>query len=88
MHAHESPLIMIAPLGLLAFLSLTAGFGGGMIDGFLATYFGTHMPHPDDPLLETIGLSAGFDRYRWGSWFLYDGERQIGICQTDVGSTL
>jgi NADH-quinone oxidoreductase subunit L len=56
---HESPLIMIAPLGLLAFLSLTAGFGGGMIDDFLATYFGTHMPHPDDVLLETIGLSAG-----------------------------
>ena len=58
-NAHESPLIMIAPLGLLAFLSLTAGFGGGMIDDFLATYFGTHMPHPDDVLLETIGLSAG-----------------------------
>jgi NADH-quinone oxidoreductase subunit L len=58
-NAHESPLIMIAPLGLLAFLSLTAGFGGGMIDDFLANYFGTHMPHPDDVLLETIGLSAG-----------------------------
>ena len=58
-HAHESPLIMIAPLGLLAFLSLTAGFGGSMVDGFLSTYFGTHMPHPDDLLLETIGLLAG-----------------------------
>jgi len=58
-NVHESPLIMIAPLGLLAFLSLTAGFGGGMIDDFLAIYFGTHMPHPDDVLLETIGLSAG-----------------------------
>jgi len=58
-HAHESPLVMIAPLGLLAFLSLTAGFFGGMIDSFLFTYFGTHMPHPDDLLLETIGLSAG-----------------------------
>jgi len=57
--AHESPLIMIAPLGLLAFLSLTAGFGGGMIDDFLVNYFGTHMSHPDDVLLETIGLSAG-----------------------------
>ena len=57
--AHESPVIMIAPLCLLAFLSLTAGFGGGMIDEFLSTYFGDHMPHPDDILLETIGLSAG-----------------------------
>ena len=57
--AHESPVIMIAPLCLLAFLSLTAGFGGGMIDEFLSTYFGAHMPHPDDILLETIGLSAG-----------------------------
>ena len=57
--AHESPVIMIAPLCLLAFLSLTAGFGGGMIDDFLSTYFGAHMPHPDDILLETIGLSAG-----------------------------
>ncbi len=57
--AHESPVIMIAPLGLLAFLSLTAGFGGGMVDDFLSTYFGAHMPHPDDILLETIGLSAG-----------------------------
>jgi NADH-quinone oxidoreductase subunit L len=50
---------MIAPLCLLAFLSLTAGFGGGIIDDFLSTYFGSHMPHPDDILLETIGLSAG-----------------------------
>jgi len=57
--AHESPVIMITPLCLLAFLSLTAGFGGGMIDDFLSTYFGAHMPHPDDILLETIGLSAG-----------------------------
>ena len=57
--AHESPVIMITPLCLLAFLSLTAGFGGGMIDEFLSTYFGDHMPHPDDILLETIGLSAG-----------------------------
>jgi NADH-quinone oxidoreductase subunit L len=57
--AHESPVIMIAPLCLLAFLSLTAGFGGGIIDDFLSTYFGSHMPHPDDILLETIGLSAG-----------------------------
>jgi len=58
-HAHESPFIMIAPLLLLAFFSLTAGFGGGMVDEFLVTYFGTHMPHPHDPLLETIGVSAG-----------------------------
>jgi NADH-quinone oxidoreductase subunit L len=58
-HAHESPLVMIAPLCLLAFLSLTAGFGGGMVDDFLFNYFGTHMPHPDDLLFETIGLSAG-----------------------------
>ena len=58
-HAHESPLIMIAPLMLLALFSLTAGFGGDMIDEFLVTYFGTHMPHPDDPILEIIGLLAG-----------------------------
>ena len=58
-HAHESPLVMIAPLCLLAFLSLTAGFGGGMVDGLLFNYFGTHMPHPDNLFLETIGLSAG-----------------------------
>ncbi|HAK37697.1 MAG: NADH-quinone oxidoreductase subunit L [Nitrospinaceae bacterium] len=58
-HAHESPFIMIAPLLLLAFFSLTAGFGGGMVDEFLVTYLGTHMPHPHDPLLETIGVSAG-----------------------------
>ena len=58
-HAHESPLVMIAPLCLLAFLSLTAGFGGGMVDGLLSNYFGTHMPHPDDLFLETIGLLAG-----------------------------
>ena len=58
-HAHESPFIMTAPLLLLAFFSLTAGFGGGMVDEFLVTYFGTHMPHPHDPLMETIGLSAG-----------------------------
>ena len=57
--AHESPVIMIVPLCLLAFLSLTAGFGGGIIDDFLSIYFGSHMPHPDDILLETIGLSAG-----------------------------
>jgi len=58
-HAHESPFIMIAPLLLLAFFSLTAGFGGGMVDEFLVIYLGTHMPHPHDPLLETIGVSAG-----------------------------
>lgn len=58
-NAHESPLIMLIPLGVLAFLALTAGFGGGMVDGFLSAYFGTKMPHPDDPLLETIGLLAG-----------------------------
>jgi len=58
-HAHESPFIMTAPLLLLAFFSLTAGFGGGMMDEFLVTYFGAHMPHPHDPLMETIGLSAG-----------------------------
>ncbi|HJO57775.1 MAG TPA: NADH-quinone oxidoreductase subunit L, partial [Nitrospinaceae bacterium] len=48
-HAHESPFIMTAPLLLLAFFSLTAGFGGGMMDEFLVTYFGAHMPHPHDP---------------------------------------
>ena len=29
------------------------------IDFFLSNYFDAHMPHPDNPLLETIGLSAG-----------------------------
>ena len=36
-----------------------SGFGGGLVDEFLVNYFGTHMPHPDDPLLEAIGLSTG-----------------------------
>ena len=58
-HAHESPPIMTAPLVLLAFFSLTVGFGGYMVDDFLATYFGMHMPHPDDPIFETIGVGAG-----------------------------
>ena len=46
-----------------------------MIDSFLATYFGTHMPHPDDPFLETIGLSAGLIGIVGASWFLYDWKR-------------
>ncbi|MCH8156607.1 MAG: NADH-quinone oxidoreductase subunit L [Nitrospinae bacterium] len=58
-HAHESPFIMTAPLVLLAFFALTAGFGGYMVDDFLVTYFGTPMPHPDDPVLEIIGAGAG-----------------------------
>lgn len=78
-HAHESPLIMIAPLMLLAFFSLTAGFGGGMVDEFLVTYFGVHMPHPHDPLLETIGLSAGLIGIIGAVGFYMTGKDRLGF---------
>jgi NADH-quinone oxidoreductase subunit L len=59
-HPHESPLIMIGPLVILAFFALTAGFLGPWAFDFLAPVFGGHVPaHHDDALLESIAVFAG-----------------------------
>ncbi|MBT6595120.1 MAG: NADH-quinone oxidoreductase subunit L [Nitrospina sp.] len=57
-HPHESPMIMVAPLLVLAALALLGGVLGPWVDSFLAPVFG-HVAHPHDNALETIALIAG-----------------------------
>jgi len=57
-HPHESPMIMIVPLLVLAVLALLGGVLGPWVDSFLAPVFG-HVAHPHDNALETIALVAG-----------------------------
>ena len=57
-HPHESPMIMVAPLLVLAALALLGGVLGPWVDSFLAPVFG-HVAHSHDNALETIALIAG-----------------------------
>ena len=60
-HPHESPMVMIVPLLILAALSLGAGLLGPWANEFLGPVFGlTEVPHHEDALLEAIALIAGF----------------------------
>jgi NADH-quinone oxidoreductase subunit L len=59
--AHESPCVMLGPLGVLAALSLVMGFSGNAIFGFLAPVFGGAIPeHHDDKILETAAILVAF----------------------------
>ena len=58
-HPHESPMIMIIPLLVLAVLALLGGVLGPWVDSFLAPVFGHIADHPHDNVLETIALVVG-----------------------------
>ena len=58
-HPHESPLIMAAPLLILAFFALVMGFAAPAVDAFLSPVFGREMVHYHDSFLETIAVIAG-----------------------------
>jgi len=58
-HPHESSMIMIIPLLVLAVLALLGGVLGPWVDSFLAPVFGHVADHPHDSALETIALVAG-----------------------------
>jgi NADH-quinone oxidoreductase subunit L len=56
---HESPLVMTAPLMVLAGLSLLGGFLGPWVHSFLSPVFGGVVPmHHDDAMLEIIAVAA------------------------------
>ena len=57
-HPHESPMIMVIPLLVLAVLALLGGVLGPWVDSFLAPVFG-HVAHPHDNVLESIALIVG-----------------------------
>ena len=59
LHPHESPMIMIIPLLVLAVLALLGGVLGPWVDSFLAPVFGHIADHPHDNVLETIALVVG-----------------------------
>lgn len=57
-HPHESPMVMVGPLIILAGLSLVAGPLAGWVDGFLSPVFGGHVPHaPHDGLMEAAAIT-------------------------------
>ena len=58
-HPHESPMIMVIPLLVLASLALLGGFLGPWVDSFLGPVFGHIAEHPHDNALEAIALVAG-----------------------------
>ena len=58
-HPHESPMIMIIPLLVLAVLALLGGVLGPWVDSFLAPVFGHVAHHPHDNALESIALVVG-----------------------------
>jgi NADH-quinone oxidoreductase subunit L len=58
-HPHESPMIMIIPLLVLAVLALLGGVLGPWVDSFLAPVFGHVAYHPHDNALESIALVVG-----------------------------
>lgn len=58
-HPHESPIIMAAPLMILAFLALVMGFSAHWVDQFLGPVFGATAHHYEDATLETIAVLAG-----------------------------
>ncbi len=56
---HESPLIMIAPLMVLAGLSLLGGFLGPWVHDFLSPVFGGTVPvHHHNEVLEIVAVAA------------------------------
>ena len=58
-HPHESPMIMVVPLLVLAGLALLGGLLGPWVDSFLSPVFGHIVEHHHDNLLETIAVAAG-----------------------------
>ena len=58
-HPHESPMIMTAPLLILASLALFSGLLGPWVDSFLAPVFGHVVEHHHDNVLETIAVLVG-----------------------------
>ena len=58
-HPHESPMIMAAPLFILAFFALVMGLAAPLVDQFLSPVFGGEVHHYDDAMLETIAVLAG-----------------------------
>jgi len=58
-HPHESSMIMVIPLLVLAALALLGGVLGPWVDSFLAPVFGHVAVHPHDTVLESIALAAG-----------------------------
>ena len=58
-HPHESPMIMIVPLVVLASLALLGGVLGPWVDSFLSPVFGHVVEHHHDNALESIALVAG-----------------------------
>ncbi|MBS0660457.1 MAG: NADH-quinone oxidoreductase subunit L [Verrucomicrobia bacterium] len=64
-HAHESPLVMTAPLMILSVPAVIFGFGG------VAKWFNLDVPHGPDPLHVPMLAAAVFV---WGTvmgWFVY-----------------
>jgi len=58
-HSHESPIIMAAPLMILAFFALVMGFSAHWVDQFLGPVFGATAHHYEDAALETVAVLAG-----------------------------
>ena len=60
LHPHESPVVMLVPLVVLAALSLCAGLFGPWAGEFLGPVFGVvEAVHHEDPVLETIATVVG-----------------------------
>jgi NADH-quinone oxidoreductase subunit L len=58
-HPHESPMVMVIPLLVLAVLALFGGLLAPWVDVFLGPVFGHTVSHPHDSALEAIELAAG-----------------------------
>jgi len=78
-HPHESPMLMVLPLLVLAVLALFGGLLGPWVDEFLAPVFGREVHHHHDGALETIALLAGIGGIAIAVLLYFTGKRRVEL---------
>ncbi len=87
-HPHESPLVMVGPLMILAFLSLFAGYMAGWVNEFLAPVFGGHVVHGHhDGIMEAIAITVSLLGIVSAVGLYLTGKNQLEFVKT-VGAPL
>ena len=85
-HPHESPMIMVVPLLVLAGLALMGGVLGPWVDSFLAPVFGGHVvEHSHDAALETIALLAGIGGIATAGLLYMVSKDKLGLFKEAMG---
>ena len=78
-HPHESPLLMVLPLLILATLALGGGVLGPWVDEFLGPVFGREVHHHHDGALETIALFVGIGGIVTAALLYFTGKKRMEL---------